>query len=55
MPAVEKTGKNPQVKARIEKLSFLRDYTSPEDMKKEIQEEFETVSAIAKKLGLPKK
>jgi tripartite-type tricarboxylate transporter receptor subunit TctC len=54
VPAVEKAVKTPEVKARIEKLHFLCDYISPADMKKQIMEEYQTVSAVAAKLGLSK-
>jgi hypothetical protein len=41
------------VKARIEKLISMH-YITPADMKKQIMEEYQTVSAIAAKLGLSK-
>jgi len=55
IPAVEKAIKNPEVKAKIEKMRFIVDYKSPADMKKMIAEEYEKALAIANKVGLGKK
>ena len=54
IPAVEKAIKNPELKARIEKMGFIVDYKSPAETKKIVAEEYEKASAIAKKLGLGK-
>jgi tripartite-type tricarboxylate transporter receptor subunit TctC len=52
--AIEKAFKNPEVKAKIEKLEFSVDYKSPEEFKKMLLEEYERASAIAEKLGIKK-
>ncbi|HUL29167.1 MAG TPA: tripartite tricarboxylate transporter substrate binding protein [Thermodesulfobacteriota bacterium] len=54
VPAIEKAIRNPELKSRLEKLNFFVDYKSPSEMKKLITEEYETVNAIAQKLGLAK-
>ncbi len=54
IPAVEKAVKNPESKARIEKLHFVIDYKSPAQMKKMVPEEYEKAMAIAKKVRLIK-
>jgi len=54
IPAIEKAFKNPEVKAKVEKLEFFVDYKSPEEFKKMWVEEYERASAIAEKLGIKK-
>ncbi len=54
VPAIEQTIKNPEMKAKLEKMNFIVDYKSPSEMRKLVKEEYETVSTIAKKLGLSK-
>jgi len=54
VPAIEQVIKNPDMKAKLEKMHFVVDYKSPAEMKKLVAEEYETVSAMAKKLGLGK-
>ena len=54
IPTIEKTIKNPELKAKIEKLEFIVDYKSPAEQKKIAQEEYETAMAIAKKSGMIK-
>jgi tripartite-type tricarboxylate transporter receptor subunit TctC len=54
VPAIEQVIKNPEMKAKLEKMHFAVDYKSPAEMRKLVTEEYETVSAIAKKLGLGK-
>ncbi len=54
VPAIEQVIKNPEMKAKLEKLHFVVDYKSPAEMKKLVSEEYETVSGMAKKLGLGK-
>jgi len=55
IPAIEKAAKNPESKARLEKLHFIIDYRSPAEQKKLAAEEYETALGIAKKIGLYKK
>ena len=54
IPAIEKAIKNPELKAKIEKMHFVVNYKSPAELKKLAAEEYETSLAIAKKLGLGK-
>jgi tripartite-type tricarboxylate transporter receptor subunit TctC len=54
VPAIEKAVRNSELKARLEKANFSVDYKDPSEMRKLIAEEYDTASAIAKKLGLSK-
>jgi tripartite-type tricarboxylate transporter receptor subunit TctC len=54
VPAIEKTIKNPELEARIEKLGLTVDYKPPEELKKIMTSDYETARAIAIKLGLTK-
>ena len=54
VPAIEKAAKNPELKAKIEKLHFVVDYKSPAEQKKLADEEYKTALAMAKKMGLSK-
>ena len=54
VPAVEKAITNPELKTRLEKMNFSVDYKAPAEMKKLVAEEYDTVSTIAKKIGLGK-
>jgi len=54
VPAIEKAVKNPEMKARLEKMNFSIDYKNPSEMRKLVSEEYETVSAIAARLGMGK-
>ena len=55
VPAVEKAVKNPEAKAKIEKLGYVVEYKSPAEMRKQITSDYETANAIAAKLGLRNK
>ena len=55
LPSIEKAIKNPELKAKIEKMEgYLVDYKSPEELKKLIVEEYEKANGIAVKIGLRK-
>jgi tripartite-type tricarboxylate transporter receptor subunit TctC len=54
IPAIEKAVKNPELKAKLEKMHFTVIYKSPAELKKLAAEEYETALAIAKKVGLRK-
>ena len=54
VPAIEKAFKNPELKAKIEKLEFSVDYKSPAEFKKMLAEEYEVANGIATKMGLRK-
>ena len=52
--AIEKTIKNPELEAKIEKLGFIVDYKPPEELKKILVSDYETARDLAVKLGLSK-
>jgi tripartite-type tricarboxylate transporter receptor subunit TctC len=54
IPAIEKAIKNPELKAKTEKLEFVVSYKTPAEQKKLAAEEYESALAIAKKIGLHK-
>jgi tripartite-type tricarboxylate transporter receptor subunit TctC len=54
IPAIEKVIKNPELKAKVEKMGFVVDYKSPAELKKLVIDEYETANAIAIKIGLRK-
>jgi tripartite-type tricarboxylate transporter receptor subunit TctC len=54
IPAFEKAVKNPELKAKTEKLDFIVEYRSPAEQVKLAQEEYKSALAIAKKIGLGK-
>ena len=55
VPAIEKAIKNPEMKAKIDKMGgYIVDYKSPPEQKKLIIEEYEKANAIALKIGLRK-
>ncbi len=54
VPAIEKAIKTPDMRPKIEKLGFVVDYKSPQELRKIMAEDYETASAIAVKIGLRK-
>ena len=54
VPAIEKAMKQPGGKGRIEKLGYVVEYKSPEELRKLIIDDYETAKAIGVKLGLSK-
>ena len=54
VPAIEKAIKTPEMRPKIEKLGFVVDYKSPQELRKIMTEDYETASAIAVKIGLRK-
>ena len=52
IPAIEKAIKQPELRARIEKMQFVVQYISPAEMRKHVAEEYERGLAIANKVGL---
>lgn len=54
IPAIEKALKNPEGKAKLEKLGFAVDYKPAAELKRIATADYETNLAIAKKLGLRK-
>jgi len=55
VPAVEKTIRNPELKAKTEKMYFVVDYRSPAQLKKMVTGEYERALVIANSIGLSKK
>jgi len=54
IPAIEKAVKNPETKAKIEKVGYAVEYKSPEEQRRLIINDYETAKTIAVKLGLSK-
>ena len=54
IPTIEKAIKNPELKAKVEKMLFLVDYKPPAEQKKLAAEQYESGLAIANKIGLRK-
>ncbi len=54
IPAIEKAMKNPESKAKIEKMQFIVDYRTPAEQKKLAAEEYAGALVIAKRIGLLK-
>jgi tripartite-type tricarboxylate transporter receptor subunit TctC len=54
VPAIEKAIKTPEMRPKIEKLGFVVEYKSPQQLRKIMTEDYETASAIAVKIGLRK-
>ena len=52
--AIEKTTRNPELAAKIEKLGFIVEHKPPEELKKLMASDYETARALAIKLGLSK-
>jgi tripartite-type tricarboxylate transporter receptor subunit TctC len=55
VPAIEKAAKNPDGKAKIEKMGYVVEYKSPADLRKLIVDDYETANGIAVRLGLQTK
>ena len=54
VPAVEKAVKNPELKAKVEKMGYAVEYKSPSEVEKQAKEDYETTMRLAEKLGLRK-
>lgn len=54
VPAIEKAIKNPELKAKVEKMGYIVDYRSPTEVRKMMVEEYEIALDIARKIGLRK-
>jgi len=54
IPAIEKAVKNPELKAKIERMHFTVIYKTPAEQKRLAKEEYELALSIAKKVGLVK-
>lgn len=54
VPGIEKTVKNPALKAKLDKMGYVVEYRSPAEIKKLVADEYEQALAIAKRIGLAK-
>ena len=54
VPAIEKVVRNPELKAKVEKLGYNVDYKSPAELIRLAKEDYETTNTMAMKLGLRK-
>jgi tripartite-type tricarboxylate transporter receptor subunit TctC len=54
VPAIEKALKNPELEAKIQKLGFINEYRSPEELRSLQSTEYTKARSIAIKLGLGK-
>ena len=52
--ALEKAITNPQIKAKAANMGFIADFKPPAEARKIMKEDFETATAVAKKIGLNK-
>ena len=52
--AIEKAIKNPELKAKVEKMGFFADYKSPAEQISQLKEDYDTAFGIAKRIGLRK-
>jgi len=52
--AIEKAVKNPELKAKVDKMGYVVDYKSPAELNKLKKEEYEIANALAAKMGLRK-
>jgi tripartite-type tricarboxylate transporter receptor subunit TctC len=55
VPAIEKAVKNPEGKAKIEKLGYVVEYRPPAELRKLIIDDYEAAHGIAVRLGLQNK
>jgi tripartite-type tricarboxylate transporter receptor subunit TctC len=54
IPAIEKSINQPELKSKIENRGYIVDYKSPAELVKIIGRDYETIHALATKLGLAK-
>jgi tripartite-type tricarboxylate transporter receptor subunit TctC len=54
IPAIERSINNPELKGKIENRGYIVDYKSPAELRKIITSDYETIRALAAKLGLTK-
>ncbi len=54
IPALEKVLKNPELKAKVEKMGYAVEYKGPAELNKLVADEYETANSIATKIGLKK-
>jgi len=54
IPAIEKAIKNPELMAKLQKMWFIPNYRSPEELKHLMSEDYENARAMVKKMGVTK-
>jgi len=54
IPAIEMAVKNPELMARLQKMWFIPNYRSPEELKHLMSEDYENARALVKKMGVTK-
>jgi len=54
VPSIEKAIKTPELVAKIEKVGFVVNYKSPQELKNIMISDYETAHALAVKIGLRK-
>lgn len=52
--AIEKAVAKPELRAKVEKMGYLPEYRSPEELGRMMRQEYGTASAIARRIGLQK-
>ena len=52
--AIEKAVKNPELKAKVDKMGYLVDDKSPSELNRLKNEEYEIANALAMEMGLRK-
>ena len=54
VPAIEKAIKNPELKSKIEKLGYIVDYGTPDELKRIMIADYEAARTIAVRIGMSK-
>jgi tripartite-type tricarboxylate transporter receptor subunit TctC len=54
IPAIERAVKNPELVGRLQKMWFLSNYKSPDELKQIIIEDYKNACAVVKKMGVTK-
>jgi len=54
IPVIEKAIKNPELMAKLQKMWFIPNYRSPEELKHLMSEDYENARAMVKKMGVTK-
>jgi tripartite-type tricarboxylate transporter receptor subunit TctC len=54
VPSLEKVLKNPELKAKVEKMGYAVEYKGPAELSRLVADEYETTNSIATKIGLKK-
>ena len=46
--------RNPELRAKVDKMGFFADYKSPAEQSRQLREDYDAALVIAKKIGLRK-